>query len=241
MNAMHQLVQRSFLAAALLTATFTVGCKEDPVDQPEPIAVVYTDPVSTSEADSVRAMIQQHESDTNLIPTSQAADTAQMAYPGGSIVGINLNYDSDTLVYECVVRQDKKYYIVIINPLTGRIVRTGTTDSAYYAEIVVPRMLVIDIRSILRQVRGLLPRAVTVECNVEQIENRPTYVVIMLDRDNRYAILFIDAQTGKERRLEFNGLCRDDRHKDKKGRGHYRHGRGRGYGHYYHCHCDCDD
>lgn len=243
MNAMPQFVRRSLVAAALLSPLFAVGCKEEPVDQPQPMSVLYSEPIATIEADSVRGAVGRTSQDTNIIATSQAAQTAQAEYPGSDMLGINLNYDTeDSLVYECVVRHEARYYVVVINPYTGTVVRSTQTDSAYYNEIIVPHLIVFDVRAIIRQIRTLMPNAMTVECNMEQIENRPTYVVIMLTGDNRYAILFIDAQTGKERRLTFDGYCNDDdKHKNKKGKGHYRHGKGHGYGHYYHCNCDCDD
>ena len=82
-----------------------------------------------------------------------------------------------------------------------------------------------------------------VEVNLEEIDGKATYVIVILTQDNRYVTLYIDADSGRERKLKDDGKCSDgdDKHKNKRGRGHYRHGNGKGYGHRWHCHCECTD
>src|SRR4051812_12661957 len=91
---------------------FLAGCADNttgpaPTDQNPPgtnATVVISDPVAQSEADSVRTNVRRNSSDTVIISIDQAIAAALSQLTGGELLGVTLDYDSDTLHYECAVR-----------------------------------------------------------------------------------------------------------------------------------------
>lgn len=253
-------------AACLFSAAVLAGCSDNaasplPPDT-DPIgtnATVQTsDPVSPQEANEVRENARRNAGDTIVVQPSDAAETARKEYPGCEVYSVNLDYDRDTLNYEVVVKQGGRYYIVVIDPQTGEVVsreelpeeRTG------YVRVIVIRPTVVKIREAKERAGRVVGNGDCVEVNLEEVDGRPTYVIVILTPDNRYVTVYVDAETGRERKLDKDGECTEaddrdsdsdsdsdgkDKHKNKRGRGHYRHGNGKGYGHKYHCHCECTD
>jgi uncharacterized membrane protein YkoI len=234
-----------FAATAILSGCADSTTAPDANDDNAAVAdatVNSSDPVAASEADSVRSNIAKNQDDTLTVPIDQVIVIVLGQYPGAELLGVNLNYDSDTLNYECTVRSGGKVYVVRVSPKDGHVVsKEEVTDSSYYDEVIVIRVVTIKVKQ--AKERGTkVVKGDVVECNLENVEGRPTYVIIILTPDNRYVTVYVDGETGKERKLEDKGECHDgDKHKNKKGRGHYRHGKGHGYGHRYHCHCECED
>lgn len=204
--------------------------------------VTTSDPVSKQEADSVRANAARFWADSTLLTINQIIQIIRARYPNTEILGINLNTDQDQRVYEVVVRTGGQVIVVVVNNSNGQVVETKPITNYYYTSVIVVNQTFVDCRIIRHRVKVQFDGEV-VECNVEEIENRPTYVIVIITRENRYVTIYIDAETGKERNVKDDDGCQnhDGKHKHKKGRGHYRHGKGHGYGHHYHCHCDCDD
>lgn len=235
--------------ATLLTVL--VGCSDNstgpaPTDQNPPgtnASVVISDPVSQAEADSVRDNVQQNSRDTIIIQIDDAIIRALSQMAGAEVLGIHLDYDrEDDADYECVVRQNGRVYVVVIDPRTGNVEKKEElNDTAYhYPGVIVVRPIKVKVKDAQRRAREISDGDV-VECNVENVDGEPTYIVVILTRDNRYVTVYIDGETGKEKKVKNDGGCDDEKKKKKKGRGHYRHGRGHGYGHRHHCHCECDD
>jgi uncharacterized membrane protein YkoI len=241
------------LCACMFAATVVLsGCADsttapDANDDNAAVAdatVNSSDPVAASEADSVRSNIARHQDDTLTIPMDQVIVIVLGEYPGAELLGVNLDYDRDSLNYECIVRSGGKIYVVTISPKDGRVIKKEEVtddDSAYYEEVIVIRVITVKVKQAKDRAIKVVKGDV-VECNLENVEGRPTYVIVILTPDNRYVTIYVDGETGKERKLKDKGECKDgDKHKNKKGRGHYRHGNGKGYGHRHHCHCECKD
>jgi uncharacterized membrane protein YkoI len=234
-----------FAATAVLTGCSDSTTAPDANDDNAAVAdatVNSSDPVAASEADSVRTNIERNQKDTLTVPIDQVIVIVLGQYPGAELLGVNLDYDSDTLNYECTVRSGGKVYVVRVSPKDGHVVsKEEVTDSSYYDEVIVIRVITVKVKE--AKERGTkVVKGDVVECNLENVEGRPTYIIVILTPDNRYVTVYVDGETGKERKLEDKGECHDgDKHKNKKGRGHYRHGKGHGYGHRYHCHCECED
>jgi uncharacterized membrane protein YkoI len=239
-----------FGVATLLTVL--VGCSDNstgpaPTDQNPPgsnASVEISDPVSQAEADSVRDNVRRNASDTLVITLDDAIIRALAQAIGAELLGVHLDYDRDELNYECVVRQNGRVYVVVIDPKNGNVKKKEElNDTAYhYPGVIVVRPIKVKVKDAQRRARELSDGDV-VECNIENYDGQPTYVVVILTRENRYVTVYIDAETGKEKKVKDDGACEDTDHdgKRKKGRGHYRHGRGHGYGHRHHCHCECQD
>lgn len=204
--------------------------------------VITSDPVSKQEADSVRANAARFWSDSTLFTIDQIIQIIRARYPNCEILGINLNTDQDQRAYEVVVRTGGQVIVVVMNSRNGQVIETKPITNYYYTSVIVINQTFVDCRIIRHRVKVQFEGEV-VECNMEEIENRPTYVIVIITRENRYVTIYIDAGTGKERKVNDDDDCDDHngKHKHKKGRGHYRHGKGHGYGHHYHCHCDCDN
>ena len=204
--------------------------------------VEVSDPVSANEAESVRVNILRNSRDTIIISIDQVIQAALQN--GGDLMGVNLDYDNDSLNYECVVRSGGKVYLVVVDPKSGQVKKKEEIQNFYYPTIIVLRHVTVNVKDAKDRAKHISDGDV-VECNLESIDDAPTYVVVILTRDNRYVTCYIDAQTGKEKKLKDDGKCGDDGHgddhKNQRGRGHYRHGNGHGYGHRYHCHCNCND
>jgi uncharacterized membrane protein YkoI len=242
------------LAACVMTAGVLTGCSDNAASPLPPdsdplgnnATVRTSDPVSQQEANEVRTNARANANDTIIVQPHEAAETARGQYPNAQVYSINLDYDRDSVNYEVVVKSNGRYYVVVVDPQTGQVI-----DKYEIREEQVGSDTVIVVRVVTIKVKEARDRAVRivngdcVEINLEEIEGRPTYVIIVLTPDNRYVTLYIDADTGRQRKLKDDGECDDDgdgdRHKNKKGRGHYRHGNGKGYGHRYHCHCECTD
>jgi uncharacterized membrane protein YkoI len=246
--AIFRMLNRLGAFGILTLLAFLAGCADNttgpaPTDQNPPgtnATVVISDPVSQAEADSVRDNVRRNSSDTIIISFDEAISVAIAQLIGGELLGVTLDYDSDTLNYECVVRQHGRVYVVVIDPKTGRSKKKEEiADTAYYYPgVIIIRPIIVKVKEAKEKAKKVSDGDV-VECNLESIDGQPTYVVVILTRDNRYVRVFIDSETGKEKKVSDGGSCEDDKGKKKKGRGHYRHGRGRGYGHYHHCHCEC--
>jgi uncharacterized membrane protein YkoI len=240
------------LAVGLIAcASFVTGCADatqSPVaPNPNPATVDATvqisDPVSSQEADSVRILVRRNSGDTTIISPDQIITIIITQNPDYELLGVNLDYDSDTLSYECVVRKGGKVYVVVIDPKAGTVKEQKEITEYYYPEVIYVRHITVKPKEAKDRAKKLTDGDV-VECNLEQIDDRPTYVIVILTRDNRYVTTYVDCETGRERKLKSKGDCDDeggDGHKNKHGRGHYRHGRGHGYGHMFHCHCSCGD
>jgi uncharacterized membrane protein YkoI len=246
-----------FCACMLVMGSILGGCAEsttapDATDDNAPVVdatVKTSDPVPSSEADSVRTNVERNQQDTIVVQMDEAIVIALREYPDCEILGVDLDYDRDTLNYEAIVRSNGKVYVVVISPKDGRVIRKEEISNAYYTQVIVIRTIVVKVKQAKERAVKVV-RGDVVECNLENVEDRPTYIIIVLTGDNRYVTVYIDAETGKERKLKNKGECEkedddddDDDDGKKKGRGHYRHGKGKGkgHGHHYHCHCKCDD
>lgn len=201
--------------------------------------VEVSDPVSANEAEAVRVNLLRHSQDTIIITIDQVIQAA-LQNGGGELMGVNLDYDNDSLNYECVVRSGGKVYLVVIDPKTGQVKKKEEIQNYYYTTVIVLRQISVNAKDAKDRAKKISDGDV-VECNLENIDDDPTYVVVILTRDNRYVTCYIDAKTGKEKKLKNDGKCDGSAQDNKRGRGHYRHGNGHGYGHLYHCHCNCNN
>lgn len=225
--------------------------------------VATSDPIAANEAAEVRTNAQRNANDTVAVQADQVIRIATQEIPGAEVLEIRLDYDRDTLNYECVVRSGGKVYVIVISPKDGKVKEKKEIKEFYYTGTLVIDVNVVPVRQACDRAREIVDGDV-VEANLEQVEGETVYIIIILTRENRYVTFYIDAKTGKEKKLKNENRCRgnndssmvdtansgtdtvrancddDDRHKNKRGRGHYRHGKGHGYGHYYHCHCNCD-
>lgn len=248
--AIFRMLNRIGAFGVLTLFAFLAGCADNttgpaPTDQNPPgsnATVIISDPVSQGEADSVRANVQKNSSDTIIISIDQAIAAAIAQLNGADLLGVTLDYDSDQLNYECVMRQGGRVYIVVIDPKSGAVKKKEPlADTLYYfPTVIVIKPIVVKVKEAKEKAKKVSDGDV-VECNLETIDGSPTYIVVILTRDNRYVTIFLDAESGKEKKVSNGGSCDDDAHKNKKGRGHYRHGNGHGYGHYRHCHCSCEN
>ncbi len=243
-----RVLQRIVAAGILSIFTILAGCSENttgpaPTDTNPPgtnATVEISDPVSAEEAASVRNNIQRHSGVTFVITIDEAIAKALQQSGGGDLMGVTVDYDQDSLNYECVVRQNGKVYLILIDPQTGAVKKKEEIKNYYYPETIIIRTITIKVKDAKDKAKKLAEGDV-VECNLENVEGKPTYIVVILSRENRYITIYVDAENGKERKLTDDGRCDDEKKKNKRGRGHYRHGKGKGYGHHHHCHCDCDD
>lgn len=233
---------------AIALTTLLVSCS-DTTTSPDNVStsgydgtVATSDPVNKQEADSVRINAARFWADSTFFTIDQIVRIVHARYPNTEILGINLNVDQEQRVYEVVLRTGGQVIVVVISNDTGQILQTVPITNYYYTSVIVVNQTFVDTRIIRHRVKVQFDGEV-VECNLEEIENRPTYVIVIITRENRYITIYVDAETGKGRKIKDEKNCskHGDKHKHKKGRGHYRHGKGHGYGHHYHCHCDCDD
>lgn len=254
-------------AACLLTAGVLAGCSDNAASPLPPdtdplgnnATVKTSDPVSPQEANEVRTNVRKHANDTIHVQPDSAADIARREYPGGEVYSVNLDFDTDSADYEVVIKQNGRFYVVVIDPQTGAVKEKREISGEQVANI---RVIVIHVKHVkVHEARARATSRIRGECvevNLEEVDGKPTYVIIILTEDNRYVTIYIDAETGKERKLKDDGKCGDedvdsdsdsdsdhgDKHKNKRGRGHYRHHhdrKGKGYGHKYHCSCECTD
>ena len=261
----------AIIACAAMTTMIT-GCADEttgPADDAEnPLGNEATadvsDPVSEQEASEVRTNVRRNADDSIGVEPEQIEDIILVTFPDGEVLGIHLDYDRDELNYECVVRSGGKVYVVVIDPQSGEVKEQKEIDEYYYTTKVKAKGKVkVKVKEACDRARDLLDGDV-VEANLEEVEGEPTYIIIILSPQNRYITIYIDVETGKEKKLKNEKRCRGgeedddddaedgdddgddatsgdcDRHKNKKGRGHYRHGNGKGYGHRFHCHCECE-
>jgi len=201
-------------------------------------SIEITDPVDPAEAASVRDKARRNADDSLMVDINEAIAIA-LAQQGGDLLGVKLDYDSDSLNYECVVRSGGQIYVIVIDPQTGSVIDRKAVTNAYYTTVILIRNLAVRLEEAINRVKAITSGDV-VECNVENIDGSPTYIIVILDNANRYVTVYIDCKTGKERKVSDNGSD-GKKHKHKRGRGHYRHGHGHGYGHHHHCHCHCGD
>jgi uncharacterized membrane protein YkoI len=248
------------LAACIMTAGILTGCSDNaasplPPDQ-DPLGnnatVETSDPVSQQEANEVRENVRNNANDSIAVQPDEAAQTARNEYPNAEVYSVNLDYDRDSVNYECIVKSNGKYYVVVVDPQTGEVLDKHEIeeDKVAHITVIIIRPVVVKVKE-AKEKASKLVSGDCVEVNLEEIDGRPTYVIVILTQDNRYVTLYIDADSGRERKLKDDGKCSDDdgddddddgdKHKNKRGRGHYRHGNGKGYGHRWHCHCECTD
>lgn len=241
-------LRSGLMMITIALTTLLVSCS-DTTTSPDDIStsgydgtVATSDPVNKQEADSVRANAARFWADSTFFTIEQIVQIIRARYPNTEILGVNLNVDQNQRVYEVVIRTGGQVMVVVINNNTGQILQTTPIANYYYTSVIVVNQTFVDTRIIRHRVKVQFDGEV-VECNLEEIENRPTYVIVIITRENRYVTIYVDAETGKGRKVNDADDCdkHGDKHKHKKGRGHYRHGKGHGYGHHYHCHCDCDD
>lgn len=257
-------ISRSLLgafAACLITAGALTGCSDNAASPLPPdtdplgnnATVETSDPVSPQEANEVRTNAQKHANDSIVVQPNDAATTARSEYPGCDVMSVNLDYDRDTLYYEVIVRSNGKYYIVKIDPQSGDVIEKSELDAdkVKIINVIIIRQTTVKVKEAKDRATKVI-KGDCIEVNLEEIDGRQTYVIIILTSDNRYVTVYVDGETGRERKLNESTTC-DQKdsdkdsdsdgpgRKDKKGRGHYRHGQGKGYGHKYHCHCECTD
>jgi uncharacterized membrane protein YkoI len=251
------------LAACVLTAGVLTGCSDNAASPLPPdtdplgnnATVQTSDPVSPQEANEVRNNVRNNANDTIAVQPHEAAETARQQYPGAEVYSVNLDYDRDSVNYECVVKSNGKYYIVVIDPQTGQVIDKHEIeeDKVAYITVIVIRPMPVSVKDAKERGKKVV-NGDCVEINLEEVDGRPTYVIVILTQDNRYVTVYVDGETGRERKLKDDGKCGEDdkddddgddddgdKHKNKRGRGHYRHGNGKGYGHKYHCHCECTE
>jgi len=244
----RDMLRRLALAGTLSILAILAGCSDNttgpaPTDETAPgsnATILVSDPVPAQEADEVRANVRRNESDTLIISIEEAIAIALQQSGGGDLLGVTLDYDSDDLNYECVVRQGAVVYVVVVDPQTGSVKKKEAISNYYFTHVIIIRPIVVKVKDAKERARKFAQGDV-VECNLENVDGQLTYIVVIITAENRYVTIYIDADSGKERKLKDDGRCDDDKHRNKKGRGHYRHGHGKGYGHYHHCHCDCDN
>lgn len=257
-------------ALCAVVVTVLTGCSESSTGPLNPAGnafgvnatVVAGDPVSADEAAAVRANVQQNADDTVAVQADEVIRIAVREMPDAEVLEIRLDYDRDELNYECVVRSGGRVYVIVISPKDGTVKEKKEVREYYYTGTITIDVNVVPVRRACDRAREIVDGDV-VEANLEQVEGEPVYIIIILTRENRYVTFYIDARTGKEKKLKNENRCRgandssmvdtanggadsvhshdcEDRHKNKRGRGHYRHGKGKGYGHYFHCRCNCD-
>ena len=230
--------------------------------------VVVSEEIPATEASEVRANVQANAGDTIVVQNDELMEIILRLFADAEVLGLNLDYDQDDLNYECVVRSGGRVYVVVIDPETGDVKEKKEIEEYSYTGTLVINVNVVPVRQVCEQAEEMVEGDV-VEANLEQVEGEPTYIIIILTRENRYVTIYIDATTGKEKKLKDEKRCdQDDNqsdstqcdstnvdeecadyhhhhgkhkhdHKHRHGHGHYRHGKGKGYGHYYHHHCKC--
>lgn len=262
------------LLMVMAASTVVVGCGGDaPVatddrgglfGAPQQMTILVSDPVDEQEAREVRVNIERNRSRPIVFEADDLEGVIEKEYPDGEIIGIHLDYDREKLRYECLVRSGGTVYIVIINPATGEVEEKKEATSYYYTAVITIVNIRVNVRDACDRAQDRIEGDV-VEANIEEIEGRPTYVIVLITSDNRYITIYVDAETGKERKVK-ERKCDDDgndddeaddegdddsdeeiskgkkcKEKDKKrkGRGHHRHDEGKGHGHYFYCYCDC--
>lgn len=233
--------------SALLTGCSDNSTDPTPSDSNPPgsnATVQVSDPVPADEAASVRTNVQKTSQDTIVITVQQAASTAATTQPGAQVLGVNLDFDRNDLAYECLLRKNGRIILVVVDPKSGAVKSQTDVANAYYTSILVISPTFIHVKDAKQRATQVVGNSVVVENNLEQVDNRPTYVIVLLDNSNRYVTVYVDAETGRERKISDNDECEGegsgDTHKKHKGRGHYRHGKGNGYGHHFHCLFDND-
>lgn len=256
MNPRRYAIGATTFLLALVVAAGMSGCGNQPAAPDSAIVsegtVLKSDPVSDEEAGEVRANAWKNQTVRLVVQPADIIPFLQRLFDNVEILGINLDYDRSDLRYECVIREGKKLFLVVIDPEDGAVVEKREIDEStatYTTTITVITNISITVNQACERGRGVAPGDV-VEANLELVDGKATYIIVILTSENRYITLFIDAKSGKEKKLKGckekklkDDECDDDdhHHKHKKGRGHYRHGKGKGYGHYHHhhhCHCD---
>lgn len=277
---MNGLKMIAFSAIMMLAATFGfTGCGDALTDPGDGSGVGFgsnatvqvSDPVSAQEAQEVRANVRANQDDSIAVEPDEVQTIVIQIYPDAEVLGIHLDYDREELNYECVVRSGGKVYVVVIDPETGEVESEEEIEDYHYTgEVKVKEKVKVKVKDACDRGREIVKDGDVVETNLENVEGQPTYIIVILTQQNTYVTIYIDAETGKERKLKDADRCSKDdddddddsagdddgdddeeirggdcgdRHKHKKGRGHYRHGKGKGWGHHYHCdcHCECDD
>ncbi|HVK39244.1 MAG TPA: PepSY domain-containing protein [Candidatus Kapabacteria bacterium] len=246
------------LAACVLTAGVLTGCSDNAASPLPPdtdplgnnATIQTSDPVSPQEANDVRNNVRKNADDSIAVQPDEAAETARKEYPNAEVYSVNLDYDRDSVNYECIVKSGGKYYVVVIDPQTGEVIDKDEVDEdkVAYITVIIIRPQTVKVKDAKERAKKVV-NGDCVEINLEEVDGRTTYVIVILTQDNRYVTVYIDAESGRERKLKDDGKCSEDddddddgdKHKNKRGRGHYRHGNGKGYGHKYHCHCECTD
>jgi uncharacterized membrane protein YkoI len=254
-----------FAFILMLTASILTGCSDNSTDPSDPdvdplaadASAEVSDPVGTAEGDSVRNNARRNAADSSNVAIDSCIANVKAENPGCEVLGVNVDYDRDTAAsYVVIIRENGKVYEVTCDPKTGKQTSKKEITNYYYTEtIVITR--IIRVQEANERSRQYV-RGDVVEVSLENINGRPTYVIVVLTRDNRYVTIYMDAETGQGRRVG-EGSCgsdnddddndNDGKKKKKHGRGHYRrhghghqhHGNGHGYGHEYRCHCTCED
>ena len=251
----------------MMTVGFT-GCTDAPTANEDfnsknfQISVIETDPIDQQEASEVRQNVRKNQNDTIAVEPEETVVVIRNRYPNAEILGIELDYDREDLNYEVIVRREGKVYVIVIDPETGEITEEREIEEHFYlTTITVVNNITVKVEDACNEAREESDGDV-VEVVLEEVDGAPTYIIIILTERNTYVTVYVDAKSGKKKKIkdekcekkkkkydddddddDDDDKCKKHKHKKKKGRGHYRHGNGHGYGHHYHCHCacDCDD
>lgn len=238
----------------MMTVGFT-GCTDAPTANDGfdgknfQITVIETEPIDAQEASEVRANVRKNQSDTIVVEPNDVVVVVRNRYPNAEVLGVKLDYDRDDLNYEVVIRREGKVYVIVVNRQTGEIEEEKEIEEYFYpTTITIINNVTVKVKDACNTARTTAAGDV-VEVTLEEIDGEATYIIIILTQHNTYVTVYVDAKSGKKKKLK-DEKCKKHDHKHhkhdhkhkKKGRGHhYRHGHGHGYGHYYHCDCECDD
>ncbi len=246
-------VGTGLLALMMMVTVGFTGCTDAPTANDGfdgknfEITVIETDPIDAQEASEVRANVRNNQSDTIRVEPSDVVVVIRNRYPNAEVLGVELDYDRDDLNYEVVIRREGKVYVIVVNRETGEIEDEKEIEEHFYpTTVTIVNNITIKVKEACNTAREVADGEV-VEVVIEEIDGEPTYIIIILTQQNTYVTVYVDAKSGKKKKLKDEKCKKHDhkehkhKHKHKKGRGHYRHGNGHGYGHYYHCDCECDD
>lgn len=171
--------------------------------------VVVSEEIPASEASDVRANVKENAGDTIVVQSKEVMEIILRLFADAEVLGLNLDYDSEELNYECVVRSGGRVYVVVIDPKTGDVKEQKEVEEYSYTGTLIINVNVVEVREVCERAREMVDGDV-VEANLEQVEGEPTYIIIILTRENRYVTIYIDATTGKEKKLKDKEPCEKD-------------------------------
>lgn len=200
----------TLLTSCVVTMAALIGCTDSTTSPSTPVndngfgvnaSVVVSEVISESEASEVRANVERNADDTIAVQTREVMEIVLRIFVDGEVLGLHLDYDRDELNYECIVRSGDKVYLVVVDPKTGTVKEQKEVEEYYYTGTVTINVTVVPVRQACDRAQRIVDGDV-VEANLEEVEGRPTYIIVIITKENRYVTIYVDAETGKEKKLK---------------------------------------